>query len=59
MSKAIAAVLKHDLGLPEWMLAEDAALKYQVARSTLFLRLKDWRVGKCVLPMDTSKCSEA
>ena len=28
MLKAIAAVLKHDLGLPGGMLAEDAALKY-------------------------------
>ena len=59
MLKAIAAVLKHDLGLPGGMLAEDAALKYQVARSTLFLRLKDWRVGKYVLPTDTSNRSEA
>ena len=59
MLKAIAAVLKHDLGLPGGMLAEDAALKYQVARSTLFLRLKDWRVGKCVLRTDTSNRSEA
>ena len=32
MLKAIAAVFKHDLGLPGEMLAEDAALKYQVAR---------------------------
>ena len=59
MMKAIAAVLKHDLGLPGGMLAEDAALKYQVARSTLFLRLKDWRVGKYMLPTDTSNRSEA
>ena len=59
MLKAIAAVLKHDLGLPGGMLAEDAALKYQVARSTLFLRLKDCRVGKYVLPTDTSNRSEA
>ena len=59
MLKAIAAALKHDLGLPGGMLAEDAALKYQVARPTLFLRLKDWRVGKYVLPTDTSNRSEA
>ena len=39
MLKAIAAVLQHDLGLPGGMLAEDAALKYQLARSILLLRL--------------------
>ena len=31
MLKAIAAVFKHDLGLPGGMLAEDAAWNYQVA----------------------------
>ena len=51
--KAIASVLKHDLSLPGGMLAEDTALKHQVARSTLFLRLKDWRVGRYVLLTDT------
>ena len=59
MLKAIAALLQHDLGLPGGMLAEDAALKYQVATSTLFLRLKDWRVGNHVLPTYTSNRSEA
>ena len=59
MLKAIATVPKHDLGLLGGMLAENAGLKYQVARSTLFLRLKDWQVGKYVLPTDTSNCSEA
>ena len=54
MLKAIAAVLKHNLDLPRGMLAEDTALKYQVAQSTLFLRAKDWRVGKYVLPTDNS-----
>ena len=62
MLKAIVAVLKHDLGLPgvspRRMLVEDAALKYQVARSTLFPMLKDWRVGKYVLPTDNSNPSE-
>ena len=33
--------------------------KYQVARSTLFLRLNDARVGKYVLPTNTSNRSEA
>ena len=56
---AIAAVLKHVLGLPRAMLAADAALKYQVARSTLFLRVKDWRVGKFMLLTDNSNRSDA
>ena len=59
MLKAIASVLKHDLSLPGGMLAEDTALKHQVARSTLFLRLKDWWVGRYVLLTDTSNRSEA
>ena len=58
MLKAIAVVVKPNLGLPGGILAEDAALKYQVARSTLFLRLKDWRVGRYVLSTDTSNRSE-
>ena len=59
MLKAIAAVLKHDLGWRGGMLAEDAALKYQVARSTFCLKLKDWRVGKYVLLTANSNRSEA
>ena len=55
----VIAPVKHDLGLLGGMLAEDAALKYQLTRSPLFLRLKDWRVGKCVLPTDNSNRSEA
>ena len=47
------------IGRDVGMLAEDAALKHQVARSTLFLRLKDWRVGKYVLSTDNSNRSEA
>ena len=37
MLKAIAAVLKHDLGLPGGMLAEDAALKGVACRGMMFL----------------------
>ena len=63
MLKAIAAILKHDFRLPREMLAdskdsENVTLKHQVARSTLFLRLKDWG-GKYVLPTGISNRSEA